>query len=261
MTVSRSVHFSFLPMSSRVLFTMVLLVFGLGYMMAMIQVWVTHVGLDGKNYLTAKDLMIAYSGNPEGTKLEAALHGPMSGMLGAAKKQIIFNWLHNGAKQDEYESKIKPILQEHCVVCHNPQVNPHLPNLTSYEGVSKVTTRDKGMTIDTLVRVSHIHLFGITFIFFIVGYIFTHSYVKPLWLKCVLIAAPFIVLITDVASWYLTKVWTGFAWMVIISGLIMGMSFAGMWIISMYQMWFYKVPSELQENEGRLPGMGLGGGD
>jgi hypothetical protein len=261
MTTAHSVHFSFLPMSMRVLFTMVLLVFGLAYMMAMIQVWVTHVGLDGKSYLTAKDLMISYNGNPEGTKLESALRGPMAGMLGAEKKQTIFNWLHNGATKEEFDSTINPILQEHCVVCHNPQVNPHLPNLTSYEGVSKVAARDQGMTIPTLVRVSHIHLFSITFIFFIVGYIFTHAHVRPTWLKCVLLAAPFFVLITDVASWYLTKVWTGFAWMVIISGGIMGLAFSAMWVISMYQMWLYKLPPELTENGGRLPSVGRGGDD
>lgn len=252
MTNANFVHFKFLPMSMRVLFSMVLIVFGTGYLMAMIQVWENHAGKDGDPMLSAKDLMISYSGNPEGTKMETALRGAMADMLPAEKRDVIFNWLHAGSPQEEFADKIDPIIQEHCVMCHNPEANPHLPSFTDYAGVSKVTAKDEGMNIHTLVRVSHIHLFSITFIFFIVGYIFTHAYVRPTWLKCLLIAAPFVVLITDVASWYLTKVWVGFAWMVIISGAIMGMSFAAMWTISMWQMWLGKVPAEVTET-GKVP--------
>ncbi len=68
-----------------------------------------------------------------------------------------------------------------------------------------------------------------------------------------MIAVPFLTLITDVASWYLTKVWEGFAWMVIISGAFMGMAFAFMWFVSMWQMWFWKVPAGISENQGKVP--------
>jgi hypothetical protein len=253
MTKLNYVHFKFLPMSLRVLFSMVLLVFGVGYLMAMIQVWESHAGKDGDPMLSGKDLMIAYSGNKEGTKLETALRGPMQDMLPAEKRQVIFDWLHSGAKQEGFDGKVNAILQEHCIACHNPEANPHLPDLRSFQGVTKVTAKDEGMTIPTLVRVSHIHLFAITFIFFIVGYIFSHAYVRPTWLKCLVIAIPFATLITDVASWYLTKVWVGFAWVVIISGAFMGLSFAIMWILSMWQMWFWKVPEEISDNDGRIP--------
>jgi len=246
------VHFKFLPMSMRVLFTMVLLVFGLAYCMAMIQVWVSDAGKDGDPMLSAKDLMISYGGNPNGTKMETALRGPMADMLPAEKRQTIFDWLHNGAKDEEVEAKINPILQEHCVACHNPEANPHLPNFAKPDGLKTVTAKDEGMTIPTLVRVSHIHLFSITFIFFIVGFIFTHAMIRPTWLKCVVIATPFLCLMADVASWYLTKVWEGFAWVVILSGALMATAFAIMWFTSMYQMWVGKVPAEVGE-DGKLP--------
>ncbi len=257
MNSSHVLYFRYLPMSVRVLFTMVLLTFGLAYLMAMIQVWESHAGKDGDPMLSGKDLMIAYSGNPDGTRLETALRGSMSDMLPDDKKKIVFDWLHDGAKAELIEGTIQPIINEHCVACHSPEANPHLPNLTTVEGIQAVAAQDTGMTIATLVRVSHIHLFSITFIFFIVGYIFTHAYVRPVWLKCVLIAAPFAVLITDVASWYLTKVWTGFAWVVIASGGVMGISFAAMWVISMWQLWFGRVPEAVSENEGRLPKLRL----
>jgi hypothetical protein len=248
-------HFKFLPMSTRVLFTMVLLVFGAAYCMAMIQVWVTHVGLDGKKYLTAQDLIIAYSGNKDGSKLETALKGPMSEMLDAAGKHVIFTWLHKGAPQADYDTTIKPILQEHCVMCHNPSANPNLPNFTEWDGLSKVTKIDTGMTFPTLIRVSHIHLFGITFIFFIIGFIYSHAYVRPLWFKCITLSVPFLSLLIDVASWYLTKLWSGFAWVVIISGAVYGLAFTIMWITSMYQMWFSQPPQEVVDSEGKVPAL------
>ena len=105
--------------------------------------------------------------------------------------------------------------------------------------------QDTGADIYTLVRVSHIHLFGLTFIFFIVGFIFSHAYLRPLWLKHVIIVAPFAGVIADVLGWYVTKIWTPFAWMVLVAGAVNGLSFAAMWFISMYQMWLYKLPDHL----------------
>lgn len=256
MNSTHIIHFRYLPMSVRVLFTMVLLTFGLAYLMAMFQVWETKAGKDGDPMLSGKDLMIAYGGDPKGTKLESALRGSMSDMLPEEKKKLVFDWLHDGAKPELIDSTIKPMFDEHCVACHSPEANPHLPNFTTVEGIQAVAAQDKGMTIATLVRVSHIHLFSITFIFFIVGYIFTHAYVRPVWLKCVLLAAPFAVLITDVAAWYLTKVWTGFAWVVIASGGVMAISFTTMWVISIWQMWFGPVPQVVRDLEGRLPKLG-----
>jgi len=35
-----------------------------------------------------------------------------------------------------------------------------------------------------------------------------------------------------------------------ISGAFMGLSFAFQWIVSIYQMWFYKLPDHIKDNEG-----------
>jgi hypothetical protein len=79
-----------------------------------------------------------------------------------------------------------------------------------------------------------------TFVFFVMGLIFSHAYVRPLWLKSMIIILPFIAIVLDIGSWYLTKLYTPFAWIVIIGGAIMGLCFAAMWLISMYQIWFYR---------------------
>jgi len=232
-------HYSELPLSMRTLFTATLVVLGLGYLFAMVQIYEVDAGRDGKPGLSADDIAISYSGNRTATRLEAALSGPMSGMLPAEESAAIIAWVHQGLDKAEYEARIKPIIAQRCLACHDGS-NPHIPNLNSLDNIASVAQIDTGMSLATLVRVSHIHLFGITFIFFVMGLIFSHAYVRPVWFKSAVIVLPFAAVIIDVGSWYLTKLNTAFAWTVIIGGALMGLSFAVQWIVSMYQMWFYK---------------------
>jgi hypothetical protein len=250
-------HFSALPMSTRMVYTMTLLVLGTGYLFAMLQVFFSHAGLDGnaKN-VTAEDIRVAYHGSESDTRLETALKGPMADMLPIEERAVIFKWVKGGSTAEAYESDVKPILESRCLACHDGVANPHLPNLSNFEGISKVVEKDTGATIPTLVRVSHIHLFGITFIFFIISSIFTHAYMRPLWIKCIVIVLPFLTILTDIFSWYLTKWFPGFAWFIIGSGALMGLSFTVQWVVSMWQMWFYKLPPEIVECDGVLPVMG-----
>ncbi|MFN3716899.1 MAG: hypothetical protein ACK4R8_09280 [Thiobacillus sp.] len=173
-------HFSGLPMSMRMVYIMTLLVLGTGYLFAMLQVFFSHAGLDGNpGSVSAQDIRTAYHGSESDTRLETALKGPMADMLPPEERNVIFSWVKDGAKEAGYAEKVKPIVESRCLACHDGS-NPHLPRLTSYEEIGKLTQKDEGATIPTLVRVSHIHLFGITFIFFIVSSIFAHAYMKPL---------------------------------------------------------------------------------
>ena len=232
-------HYSELPLSMRTLYTATLIVLGIGYLFAMIQIYEVDAGRDGKPGLSADDIAIAYSGNKTATRLELALSGPMSGMLPADERATIIGWVHHGLDKTEYDARIKPIIDRRCLTCHDGS-NPHIPNLNDYENLTKVAQIDTGMSLASLVRVSHIHMFGITFIFFIMGLIFSHAYVRPVWFKSTVIALPFLSIVIDIGSWYLTKINTAFAWAVIIGGGLMGLSFAIQWLVSMYQIWFYK---------------------
>jgi hypothetical protein len=249
--IKPTTHFSALPLSARLTYTMTLLVLGLGYLFAIIHVFASHAGRDGDAGLSVNDLIIAYSGSPADTRLEAALKGPMQGMLPEGERAEIIAWVRRGAESAEFGKVVEPVLKERCQSCHDGS-NPHIPTLKSAEDVAKLTVRDTGMDIFTLVRVSHIHLFGITFIFFITSSIFSHAWLRPLWLKCAIIAVPFVSIILDIASWYLTKLWPGFAWIVMISGGFMGLSFAAQMLISLWQMWTHFTPRGLGE-DGELP--------
>lgn len=242
------VHFSHLPLVQKVLYSGALCVLGLGYLFAMIYVFASHHGRDGKDMLTVDDIVIAYSGTKTGTVLESALRGPMSNMLPAAENLKISSWVGSGITEDSYESEMKAIFDKRCVTCHNKR-NPHIPQLEDFEGIQQVAEEDHGVDMFTLVRVSHIHLFGLTFIFFIVGSIFCHAYLKREWVKITLIAIPFVAIFLDISAWYITKIYEPFAWVVIISGAAMGSCFALMFFISMYQMWLYRLPADAAQGE------------
>ena len=244
-------HFREIPLSMRVLFTGTLLAIGMGYMFALVYVYTSDAGKDGNPALTVEDIVISYGGSSEGTKLEAALQGPMSAMLSESDLEVILNWIGNGAPQEEYDAGVQSVVKLNCLDCHDGS-NPHLSNLDGIENIKTVVVQDTGKPLHTLVRVSHIHLFGVTFIFFIMGFIFSHAYVRPVWLKSLVMFTPFICIAADVSSWYFTKLYSPFAWVVLIAGGLMGASFAFMWVVSMYQIWFYTPPKFVTGTDGHL---------
>jgi len=249
--MNRFTHFHDLPLGSNILYTMTLLVLGMGYLFAMLYLFEMHAGRDGRPGLSVDDVVIAYRGSQKDTRLEAAIKGPMSGMLHKEDVAEIIAWVRGNAGREQFQAKIAPILQEHCLACHDGS-NPHVHNLQGYDNVMKLVKLDTGMDIFTLIRVSHIHLFGMTFIFFITSMIFVHAHVRPLWFKHAVIAIPFLAIILDVSAWYLTKVYTSFAWMVMIGGIFMALAFVTQWVISMYQIWFHRLPPEVAGSGGAL---------
>jgi len=244
-------HYSELPYSMRVLYTAALLVLSLGYLFALVYIFHTYAGRAGgsPNMMSYDDLVVAYAGSGKGSRLESALRGPMSTMLPPDESQPIVAWVQAGADRARYDKDIKPVIDKRCMSCHDGS-NPHIANLGNWETMKKLTEQDTGADIFTLVRVSHIHLFGLTFIFFIVGLIFSHAYVRPVWFKCVVIAVPYVCLTCDIFSWYIVKVFPPSAWVTMGAGAVMGMSFALMWLISMYQLWFSKTPKPVAQRSG-----------
>ena len=236
-------HYSELPYSQRVLYTATLLVLGMAYFFSLLNIYFTYAGRAGGNprMLSYEDIVVAYSGSGKGSRLEAALSGSMSTMLPADERNAIIAWVQNGAPRATFEKDVMPTLDKRCMSCHDGS-NPHIPVLTGFDNLKKLTEMDTGAGIATLVRASHIHLFGLTFIFFIVGLMFSHAYLRPVWLKCAIVGLPFVAIVLDVSSWYFTKLYHPFAYAVMLAGALMATCFAFMWLVAMYQLWFTAPP-------------------
>jgi len=225
----------------KVLFTSYLCVVGIGYMMAFTQILFTHGMADGKFGLSVDDIVYSYYGDRTGTLLENKLNGSMKDMAGDHERLEIIKWVRNGAEESTFESSgVKMVFENNCLACHSTEAGMGLPDFSQFENIKERAQQDTGATFSSLTRVSHIHLFGISFIFFFVGAIFVFASSVPIWLKSTVIAMPFASQIMDIASWWLTKFDPMFAWLVLIGGSGMGAAFAFMWFVSVYEMWIRK---------------------
>lgn len=227
-----------LTLPLKTLFTGYLLAIGLGLLMAGIQIMLTHGMADGKLGLSVDDIVYSYHGNHDGanaSKLESKLYGSMKDNAPPEVRLAMLKWGNAGAPEAEWESSIKPQVEMYCGPCHANM--PGLANISDKAVMDQMTKRDEGPSFATLTRVSHIHLFGVSFIFFFVGWIFTYATgISPV-AKAALIFTPFGFLIIDVISWWLTKLDPNFAWLVIIGGFGYGIAAAVMIFTSLYQMW------------------------
>lgn len=223
----------------KVLFTGYLCTVGIGYFFALLQILFTHGMADGQFGLSIDDIVYSYYGNRSGTVLENQLNGAMKANASAEERFDIIEWVRKGADEDDYEKDgIKKIIEERCVMCHNESAS--IPNFNDFAKLKALTTEDEGATFSSLTRVSHIHLFGISFIFMFVGLIFSFAETTTTEYKCIAIGMPYAFLIADILSWWLTKIHPMFAWLVIFAGMGMGVSFIFMWATSILEMWLYK---------------------
>ena len=224
----------------KVLFTGYLCTVGIGYLFALIQILFTHGMADGKFGLSVDDIVYSYYGNRSGTVLETQLNGPMKENAPDQERFKIMEWVREGADSEAYKDDgIEKIIESRCVMCHNKEASG-VPNFSNFEGLKPYTTQDTGATFASLTRVSHIHLFGISFIFMFVGLIFSFAETPTTQYKCIAIGMPYGFLIADIMSWWLTKIHPMFAWLVIFAGMGMGISFMFMWVTSILEMWLFK---------------------
>lgn len=227
-----------LALPIKTLFTGYLLATGLGLLMAGAQIMLTHGMADGKFGLSVDDIIYSYHGNhdgPDASRLESKLHGTMKDNAPNDVRMAMTKWAREGAPESEWTSKIKPMVDQYCAPCHANL--PGLANISDKAVMDQMTKRDEGQPVATLTRVSHVHLFGIAFIFFFVGWIFTYATGVSSLTKAILIFIPFAFLIVDVASWWLTKLNPNFAWLVIIGGFGYSAASTVMIFTSLYQMW------------------------
>jgi len=224
--------------SLKALFTGYLVVVAVGYLMAIVQIQLTHGLADGEYGLSVDDIVYSYYGNRTNSLLENKLHGSMKPMATDEEREKIISWVHAGATEEAYESEgIRKIFDAKCIICHNAEAGGAVPDYSDFQQIKERAVVDTGASITALARVSHIHLFGIAFIFMFVGFIFSLAAGVPKPLKVFVISMPYIFLLIDISAWWLTKLHPNFAWFVMIGGGAMALSFAFMWLVSMYEMW------------------------
>ena len=165
--------------------------------------------------------------------------------------------------EDQKAVRVKSILTDRCVRCHDPNGND--PNakkysLDSYEGVLKYldvppapeapapgtwvrSPRQTGL--DRLTQSTHAHLLSFAMLFTLTGLTFAFtSY--PGWLRSTLAPLVLVVQLADVACWWLAR-WDApvggepvgiyFARAIILTGLVVGLGLAAQIVLSLFNMY------------------------
>lgn len=229
-------------LSEKALYTSFLLVVALGYAMAMTYLYTSHEGHDQRPGVSIQDVADTYYGNRSGTRLEAAIRGPMAAYIEVSDRNEIVAWLKGGAGESDYLTTVEPILKKSCTACHNPGTPLPIPDLTSFDGVKDLAAVDMGESLHTLMKLSHIHLFGIGILLLAVGLIFRLSVMRR-WLKVSLIVLPFAAMFADILAWFLTKWDPIYAYVVVFGGGLLGVSLVVQVMVSLWQLWFLRPPA------------------
>jgi len=240
----RQRHFHDCGLSEKLLYTAFLLLMGTGYLMALVYLYTSHEGHDDKPGVSIEDIAENYYGNRSGTRLEAAIRGPMAGYIQQTEdRHHIVAWLKSGAPEADYRMTVRPILEKSCVQCHSPASGLKVPDLSTYQGLQTVAEVDTGESLHTLMKLSHIHLFGIGLVALGIGLIFRLAAVTT-WLKAALMVSPFVAIFADILAWFLTKWDPFYAYTVVLAGVLLGLAWAAQILISLYQLWFLKAPED-----------------
>lgn len=221
--------------AEKLFYTAFLLLMGFGYVMALSYLYMVHQGHDGKPGLSIEDIAENYYGNRSGTRLEAAIRGPMSGYIDRESRHHIVAWLKGGADRASFDEQVFPILEQRCLGCHGGSSS--LADLSSVEGVQLVAQVDTGVSVLSLLRISHIHLFGVGLVLLSVGMIFRRASLAG-WLKSTLLVLPFVAILADVLAWFMTHWDPHYALTVVAAGAVLGLCLGAQILISLYQIWF-----------------------
>ena len=230
-------HLRDLPLTFRALFTSFMILIGSAYLMALSYMFLAIIEPHQKMGMgLVQGIEVKYHGRPDSSRLESALRGPMASNIDQPDRDRVLEWVHNGALESDYP-KVKPILDSRCVSCHSAQSGLPIPPLDSYAAVQKVAETDRGPTITDLARVSHVHLFGISIFFMLTGSIFALSRITE-WFRVTIVDLPYLSIIADIGSWWLTKFFPVFGIVVVIGGAAMAIAMAFQIFISLWEMWF-----------------------
>lgn len=232
------------PTTLKVVLSMTLIVLGVGYLIALANLYLTYNLTDGEPGLSVHDLRRAFYGNRDNTKLAAKIDGgSMEQFLNTrGDKEKVLSWIQDGAEREGYEKAVRPILQQNCVRCHNPQGLNRFAPLTSYEEVMTVAQIDRGEPPSLWARVAHTHVQSIGLIFLVLGGVFSFTSIKEK-LKIAILVLPFVALLVDFGCRFLARFFPGIVHLMMLSGALIGAMFGLMILVPLYEMWIKKWPA------------------
>jgi hypothetical protein len=236
-----SIRLRQLPFLFRLILSLFVVTLGAGYLVALLNLYLTYAMTDGDPKLTPEDLRRAFYGNRNNTRLAAKIDGgSMEQFLTRpGDKEKILSWIQDGASKIGYEDMVRPITAEFCIRCHSPGRVSSFRPLTSYEEVLTVTQIDRGEPVGLWARVAHTHIQSFALIFLCLGSLFAFTSFSGR-VKAFVVLLPFGAIMLDFGGRLLAHTMPAFVFAVMAGGALLGLSFAVMILVPLWEMWLKK---------------------
>ena len=245
---------SALDLPRKLLLTSLLAVLSAGFVVSDIYVLHTLTAAGGAAGLSLDSITNTFHGDRTTTPLKRKALGAMKRYFSAfedatrltaaeeADLARVVAWSDAGAPEAEYAGAVRPVLQRHgCLDCHaagattigNKKDSP----LDTYPALARFTRPDEGIPFGRLLLLSHIHLFGMCFIFLLTGAAVAATRFSSAARAALMAAGPAAVLLT-VGGWWLVK-YGGGEWSVLVAaaGVVMAVAFAASVLAALYDLW------------------------
>jgi len=153
---------------------------------------------------------------------------------------LVAQWITEGAKNDGFfKEEVMYIISEDCQKCHsrNAQMSGAITSMpfSSYDDILQYT--EGGYSWTKMAKSAHIHLFGIAVFLVLVSMIMAYSSYAA-WIKTLLISAGWIALWLDIASWWLAKFFSDFAYVISVAGSVEIGAVCAMSGLCLLNLWF-----------------------
>lgn len=221
-------------LSERVFASAVLIVLGIGFALAFVYLFANEIRphrLRGQTVI--EGVAERYYGDRSHNRLELVLQGKMAENVTLKERAAIHAWIQDGATPAGFQ-KIESIVTDNCATCHD--AGGDKPKITNYDELKALVQYDTGIEVRSLARMSHVHLLGIPFLFFMLGTFFVRTHYRE-GLKAVLVLLPFLGVLFDIGHWWLTKRYESAAAGIVFGGAMMGVGFAGQWLLTALELW------------------------
>lgn len=228
-----------LPLSSKIGITAFLILAGVGYLLGFANILITYSPTDQEPGLSIKDVQISFYGARDMTAFEASIDGSMKQYFTSDDDyNKVKDWLAAGFDEEGYEG-LKPIMDVSCNTCHSSGAQVAGVVTETYADIEGFLVQDTGKSVGRLVSLTHTHLMSTMVLIFGLAMIFSRTQFSEL-IKTIVMSLAFGALVLDLGSWWLAKLAKGFAVLVILGGASLGVTFAALVLLSLYDLWIRK---------------------
>lgn len=230
-----------LAFPARLLLTLFLLGTAAGLAAGEGNVLASHAEADGRPGLSMEDLRRVYHGRPGWTLIASKVDGGSmeKNVPVPSERRAILDWARSGATREGFDGARK-VLDLRCVKCHSPGGEKgESPFAEAREAgarwdlVREYAKPDRGMTTAARATTTHAHLFSLSALLALLGFVFLLTNTRRA-VKAAVVALPFAGMFLDVGCWWLS-LWSPAA----VAGIVAGgtMLAAGTLILVVRPLW------------------------